>query len=134
MKAVFADTFYFLALLNPTDNAHKSALSAPISDYGRVITSAWVLIEVADALSFPPNRSVFLNLLSKLKNNPQVVIVPPDRDFFEKGLERFSQRLDKEWSLTDCISFIIMEQNEITDVLTGDNHFGQAGFRVLLKD
>ena len=133
MKAVFADTFYFLALLNPADDAHKAALSAPLSDYGKVITSAWVLIEVADALSFPPNRSVFLNLLSKLKNNPHVVIVSPDQHFYDSGLVRFSQRLDKEWSLTDCISFIIMEQNEISDALTGDSHFGQAGFSVLLK-
>jgi len=94
VKAVFADTFYFLALLNPTDDAIERPLSAPISDYGKVITSAWVLIEVADALSFPPTDQFFEPPFQTSKK-PQVVIVPPDQEFFEKGLERFSHGLIK---------------------------------------
>lgn len=62
-----------------------------------------------------------------------VVLLPPDQILFDAGLELYASRSDKEWSLTDCISFVVMRERGITDALTGDHHFEQAGFVALLK-
>ena len=60
-------------------------------------------------------------------------IVPATQALFHRGLERYAARPDKDWTLTDCISFVVMEDEGITDALTGDQHFVQAGFKVLLS-
>jgi predicted nucleic acid-binding protein len=67
-----------------------------------------------------------------LRNDPDAVIVPPSQELFDRRVELFGRRLDQSWSLTDCISFVVMEQQRIRDALTGDRHFEQAGFRALL--
>ncbi len=131
MNAVFADTFYFLALINDRDAAHPRALQF---DAARpLITTAWVLTEVGDALSVPENRPAFLQLLETLQDSPDARIIGPTDELFKRGIELFRQRVDKEWSLTDCISFVVMNDERVTDALTGDRHFEQAGFRALLK-
>ncbi len=96
-------------------------------------TSTWVLVEVADALATPGRREKFLPLLRFLRANPQVTILPPDPEIFERGTVMFHQRRDKAWSLTDCISFLIMHDRGLRDALTGDHHFEQAGFNALMK-
>ena len=65
--------------------------------------------------------------------NPQVKLIPPDVALFDAGVQLFANRPDKEWSLTDCISFVVMQQEGITQALTADHHFEQAGFQALLK-
>ena len=100
---------------------------------GLVVTSAWVLTELANYLAGTGNRNAFVRLLRELRKDAQVVIVPPGEEFFERGIELYAARADKRWSLTDCISFLIMEERGITDALTTDHHFEQAGFRALLK-
>ncbi len=133
MKRVFADAFYYFALLNPSDEAHRRAVEFTGSFDGKLITTAWVLTELADGMANPANRRVFMNFHHELCGDPQVVIVPPDADLFEQGLELYGRRPDKGWSLTDCISFVVMEEQEIAEALTGDHHFEQAGFAALLK-
>ena len=131
MNAVFADTFYFLALVNEQDSAHAAAVGyeAPVG----LITTAWVLTEVGDALSAPENRPAFLRLLDTLRETPDIRVLEPATALFERGVQLFRERPDKEWSLTDCISFAAMREAGITEALTGDRHFEQAGFRALLK-
>jgi uncharacterized protein len=131
--AYFADTFYFLALLNPDDQAHGDAVRWASKPRGSLITTAWVLTEVADAMSAPANRSSFLTLLSGLRRNPVVEILPAEAKIFDRGLDLYARRLDKAWSLTDCISFVVMSDRGLTEALTGDHHFDQAGFRALLR-
>ncbi|MBI5774136.1 MAG: type II toxin-antitoxin system VapC family toxin [Verrucomicrobia bacterium] len=131
MSALFADSFYFLALLNPRDTAHAGALRFEASL--PLVTTAWVLTEVGDALSAPENRGVFLHLLDLLRAAPDTRIIPPTGEMFERGVELYRQRPDKEWSLTDCLSFVVMEEQGIAQALTGDHHFEQAGFVALLK-
>ena len=97
------------------------------------MTTAWVLTEVGDALSAPENRTAFLQLVDTLLTSQDARILGPTPELFARGVELFRQRPDKEWSLTDCISFAAMLQEGITDALTGDHHFEQAGFRALLK-
>lgn len=132
MKPLFADTFYFLALLNAGDQAHRRALQFE-AEAAPLVTTAWVLTEVGDALSAPENRAVFLQLLDTLQASPDVRLLPPSEALFTRGIELYRQRPDKEWSLTDCISFAVMATEELTEALTGDHHFEQAGFRALLK-
>jgi uncharacterized protein len=133
MTTVFADTFYFLALLNPKDQAHARAVAAAATLQGMVVTTAWVMTELADAMSSPANRMEFIATLDDLRKNPQVRLHLPDPVVFDEGVQLFANRPDKDWSLTDCISFVIMHKEGITQALTGDHHFEQAGFQALLK-
>lgn len=133
MKVYFADTFYFLALLSPDDAAHERAANIAARLPGRLVTTAWVLTEVGDAMASPLNRPLFLELLRSLRANPAVEILPADEGLFEAGVGLYARRPDKEWSLTDCISFAAMEQRGLFEALTGDHHFEQAGFRAMLK-
>jgi predicted nucleic acid-binding protein len=133
MKEVFADTFYFIALLSPTDSAHERAKQNTAGQQALLVTTAWVLTEVANALSRRETRAGFIKALDALRTNAGVAIIGHDDSLFEAGIELYRTRADKDWSLTDCISFVVMERRGITDSLTGDHHFEQAGFRALLK-
>jgi uncharacterized protein len=135
VKPVFADTFYFIALLNPSDAAHE-----PASSFGRgkrqrppILTTGFVLTEVADALCHQSQRELFINLLKVLRARRFFTIVPPSEGLFDAGVELYSRRPDKDWSLTDCISFHVMRDQGISEALTADKHFEQAGFVALLK-
>lgn len=132
MNAKFADTFHFLALLNRNDRAHRRAVEASQSRTGALVTTEFVLLEVADAMSGPKDRFAFLQLLTALRADDSVIIDPVSSDRFEQGVALFAARSDKEWSLTDCVSFVVMQEHKLTDALTGDRHFVRAGFRALL--
>jgi len=133
MKTVFADAFFFFALVNPRDAAHSAAVALARARPGRLLTTAFVLIEVADGLVTTPDRSLFQEILADLEQKPGATIVPPTQDLFERGIGLYISRPDKQWSLTDCISFVVMKEHDITEALTADHHFEQAGFVALLK-
>lgn len=133
MRTVFADSFYFFALLNDRDPAHERATAFGQSYFDRVITTHWVLTELADGLSRPATRFVFMATLDELRADPRITIVGCNDELFNAGVSLFGQRPDKYWSLTDCVSFIVMQREGITEALTGDKHFEQAGFVALLK-
>ena len=133
MRAAFADTFYFLALANEADGCHERARGVSRDRTRPFVTTAWVLTEVADAMARRKDRPTFLRLLDDLVSDPRITIVPPTQELFERGIELYAQRPDKDWSLTDCISFAVMRQMHITEALTGDSHFEQAGFTTLLE-
>jgi len=133
VKAIFADSFYFLALLRLEDSAHARAIAASQNRTERLITKAWILTEVADALAAPAMREGFPRLLAALLADPACTIVPPTQDLFDAGVELYVRRPDKAWSLTDCISFVVMREHGMNEALTGDRHFEQAGFIALLK-
>src|SRR5205807_2193862 len=122
MNEVFGDTFYFIALLSPSDRAHGRARNAT-NGHGRIVTTIWVLTEVANALAKRAMRQGFLNMLDALESNPTAVIVGHDEPLYDNGIELYRERPDKDWSLTDCISFVVMQERAITDALTGDHHF-----------
>ena len=132
MIATFADTFYYLALLNPKDQAHGEAMAIGAGLAGGLVTTRAVLTEVGDALARPADRPKFLALLAALEASPEVTIVPVDDDLFRRAVELYGARADKGWSLTDCLSFVVMRDLEVLDALTADRHFSQAGFRPLL--
>lgn len=133
MSAVFADTSFYVALLNPNDRFHQASRVQTQAITGPFITTEWVLLELANYLSKAHNRRLFVALLDDLKSDGRVMIVPSSPEVFEQGVTSYRNRPDKDWSLTDCISFVVMEQNRVRDALTVDHHFEQAGSRVLLK-
>lgn len=133
MKAVFADSYYYLAFINPRDAGHQDTIRFAQSFVGRTITTEWVLAEVADALSAPEQRPLFLELLALLRQQPGLQIVEAEHRIFERGVELFEKRPDKAWSLTDCISFVVMHEHGILEDLTVDHHFEQAGYILLLQ-
>jgi uncharacterized protein len=133
MNRVFADAFYYYAIINDADEAHERAVTLSQELGGQIITSAWVLTEVADGLCQSKNRWAFIHLYESLKEDPDVIVLPPDPDLFEEGISLYGSRPDKDWSLTDCISFCVMKREGIREALTGDHHFEQAGFVALLK-
>ena len=133
MKAVFADSFYYLAIVNANDAAHDRAIRISEILAGSVVTTAWVLTEVADAMAAPEQRRGFLQLLETLRKDADVTIIPPHEEVYEAGIDLYSRRPDKDWSLTDCISFAVMEEMGLQEALTGDRHFEQAGFQAILK-
>lgn len=133
MPALFADTFYFLALLNSADASHEAAAAFTGSPSATIVTTAWVLTELADGLATTSGRSVFPSFLADLESAPNVRVIGPGAALWRKGVELYSRRPDKGWSLTDCISFVVMGDMGIGDALTADHHFEQAGFRALLK-
>ena len=129
MKTYFADTYYFLAMLNVAD-AHRNQVEAfNVIASPLLVTTAWVLTEVADALAAPRHRALFGELMRAVEEQPGIRVVPAGPALFEAGTRLYLARPDKEWSLTDCISFVVMKDERITQALTGDRHFDQAGFR-----
>src|SRR5947209_3501310 len=132
MIDVFADAFYYIALLNPSDRWHAAAVEATRNLQGRLITTNWVLVEVADALCAPSIRSTAYQFLKRLQSDPNTLVISSEPDWYARGLIRFGSRRDKQWSLTDCISFEVMNENGLRDALTGDQHFVQAGFNAIL--
>jgi len=135
--SVFLDTAYAVALASTTDEYHHHALALAdeLEASGTRLVTTWaVLLEIANALSKLQYRHAALRLLSSLQGDVSVEIVPLTGPLFEQALKLYSDRPDKEWGLTDCISFVVMETQGIRDALTADEHFQQAGFRALLRE
>ncbi len=127
MNELFADAYFFIALLNPRDQHHTKVHGGFRANYRHLVTTSWVLVEVVDALCTPSTRvAVHWFLVSALKDSTLWVAREPI--WLDRGLDLFGSRPDKEWSLTDCISFAVMTERGLTHALTGDRHFAQAGF------
>jgi predicted nucleic acid-binding protein len=135
MMRVFADTNYWIALLNPQDGLHARAAEA--SERFRpsdIVTSDMVLTEVLNSFSDagPHLRRGAAKLTEALWES-SVTVHPFTRDLIEQALARYDSSGDKSWSLTDCASFYVMEQGGIRAALTYDRHFIQAGYEALLR-
>jgi predicted nucleic acid-binding protein len=134
---VFVDTSFFIALLNSNDNDHLQAVTlqtALTSERVHKITSEYVLMELGDGLSRLRFRPLASQLINLVQQDQSFEIVPASSALFTKSLALFNQRTDKEWGLTDCSSFIIMQEGGLAAALTADHHFQQAGFSALLLD
>ena len=135
MITVFIDTLYWVALINPQDQWHESAVqvrAALIPFHG--VTTETVLIEVANyfCASGVGGRATVAGVISDILNDPEIEIIPHTRETFLSGLELYEARLDKGYSLSDCISMNAMRERGLTEVLTHDKHFAQEGFSILL--
>lgn len=129
----FADTSFFVAAVSPRDNKHAAAVSLTKQLRAPILTTEFVLVEVGNWLASSGDRAVFVQLARDLDADVTTTIVPATRDLFVAGLDLYAARLDKGWSLTDCISFVVMQQYKVTEALTADHHFAQAGFVALMR-
>jgi predicted nucleic acid-binding protein len=136
MTALFADTFYWVALADFTDNAHWRALALTSERAAsRIVTTDEVLAEYLTFFSAAPEpvrREAADSVEGILASS--VILVIPQRASFLAGLQLYRARPDKGYSLTDCISMQTMRKEGHTEVLTNDRHFEQEGFRALFRD
>jgi uncharacterized protein len=133
---LFLDTSYVIALAVPRDEHHPQALNIRAhiqSQNTSLITTLAVALEIGNALSGQKYRIAASGLLEALSNDKMIEIVPVGEGLYRDGLRLYKDRIDKDWSLTDCISFLVMQNRRMTDALTTDRHFEQAGFRALLR-
>lgn len=131
MTPVFADTSFFIAFLCEDDMDHENALSIARGLRRSVITSQWVLAELGSFLRRPAQRERFAPFVKGLSRNSGFQILPADAASFDAGVQLYASRPDKGWSFTDCISITQMQRLGLSDVLTTDHHFEQAGFRIV---
>jgi predicted nucleic acid-binding protein len=137
MKRVFADADYWVAILNPHEQLNPKARSASARlTNARLVTSEMVLTELLAFYSQKGEqfRDGAVSLIERMRQNPNVTIVPQTSAQFQGALAIYKQYRDKEWSLTDCASILIMREQSITEALSHDQHFEQAGFQALLRE
>ncbi len=133
MRAIFADTSFYIALVNPRDGLHRAATDFARQFRGSTFTTEYVLIEVGNWLARSADRPLFLKLMRQLRADPQTTVIEADHRLFGRGLDLYERRPDKDWSFTDSISFVVMRELELSDAATADTHFRQAGFSILLR-
>jgi predicted nucleic acid-binding protein len=134
MKQIFADTSYWIGLVNPRDQIHQKVIKITQQLFSvRLVTTEMVLGELLNSFSDSPFRRTVAGMVLKLRNDRNLRIVPQTSEQFESALRRYKQATDKSWSLTDCASFQVMEAEQIQAALTHDQHFAQAGFEMLLR-
>jgi uncharacterized protein len=129
---VFADTSYFQALLSSRDEHHQAAVAASRRGWRQTVTTEFILVELAASFSKPEDRNDFLLIDRMVRTRTDVLLIPASTALLQLGRDLFAARPDKAWSLTDCISFVVMREHELTAALTTDHHFAQAGFQALM--
>jgi predicted nucleic acid-binding protein len=126
---IFIDTGYILALANTADHYHDCARATSLVVSPPFLTTEAVLVEIGNALSKTSWRQLGIATLHDLQADPDIQVVPVTTELFERAVDLYSTRLDKEWGLTDCISFVVMQDYKLTQALTTDRDFEQAGFQ-----
>ena len=134
MTPIFIDTSYVLALVNAADKYHERACAGALQVSGPFITTEAVLTEIGNALSRTRWRALGVATLHDLRTDPNIEAAPVDAPLFERAVALYIARKDKEWGLTDCISFVLMQERRLTHALTTDRHFEQAGFQNALAE
>jgi hypothetical protein len=136
MKKVFADTGYWIALLNPDDDLHQKARQISVTLISTpIVTSEMVFTELLNAFSGKGKsyRQKAVRFIKHAFTNPEIEVFLQTDALFQNALELYDQRPDQGWSHTDCTSFQIMQQQNILEVIAYDKHFEQAGFIALLR-
>jgi len=126
---IFIDTGYVLALVNTADKYHECAYATSLVVQPPFITTEAVLTEIGNALSKIRWRMLGFATINDLRTDPDIEVVAVDAALFDRAIILYGSRSDKEWGLTDCISFVVMQERGLTHSLTTDRHFAQAGFQ-----
>ena len=136
MAVVFADAGYFIARMDRRDSLHEraEALFRDLEPF-EIVTTEMVLVEVLNHFSGAGEniKSIVTQLTLDMEENPDVEIVPQTHESFRAARDLYASRQDQTWSLTDCASFIAMEERGITEALAFDRDFEQAGYVALLR-
>lgn len=132
---IYVDAAGWIALVNRRDALHTEAVriyKQRLQEQCQLITASVVLLEVGNWLSPAPLRGLAIDLLKRIEQSSRIEVVHVTPDLYARGWKLYGDRLDKDWGIIDCISFVIMQERKLNDALTGDHHFEQAGFNVLL--
>lgn len=135
--SVFLDTAYVTALVNTRDQWHEAALRWErrlAVERRRLVATEFILVEIGDALAAVRFRAHAIKIIATLRSSTLVEIVPVTTGLFQAALWLYESRLDKDWGLTDCTSFVVMKDRNLSEALSTDDHFRQAGFRALLLE
>jgi uncharacterized protein len=138
MTDLLIDTSGWGNLIDPTQPFHQQTATlyrAARQQKHRILTTNYIITEVVALLTSPLRipRPQIIAFVQSLKDSPYIEILHIDPETDAQSWQLLASRQDKAWSLVDCSSFVIMEQNKITEALTNDHHFEQAGFIRLLK-
>jgi predicted nucleic acid-binding protein len=125
------DTGFVVALVNENDQYHQKALKLAnqFEGYPTVITDV-VLLEIGNSLA-KNFKTQAIEIINHFYSSPEVTIVHLNPVLLKQGLKIYQSYQDKTWGLMDCVSFVVMREMKITDALTFDKHFAQAGFNLL---
>jgi uncharacterized protein len=134
MKSVFIDTSFVIAMFTPEDKHHKQAveIARDLFDYQKIWITDAVLYEIGNSF-VKSNKKIVAEFIQDCYNTDQIEVVKTDELLLLRALERYATYLDKDWSLTDCISFEVMKEYGIDKAYSSDHHFGQAGFQYMLR-
>ena len=135
MNKLFIDTSGWIALVNRSDSLHTTATSIYNDWFAagwEFITHVGVMLEVGNALSLVRLRHLAVRLKARIDASAQIEVIPLTETLYQTGWQLYANRPDKDWGLVDCISFVIMREQGLTEALTADRHFHQAGFKKLL--
>jgi predicted nucleic acid-binding protein len=130
---IFVDTSFLLAVLDEGDQLHSCAEAWQSNVSETLVTTDYVLWELLNAFSATPNRARGHDAIAAIRSSPHWSLVRASEELLDQGLQFHQKYQDKDWSLTDCISFIVMRDRRLTRALTHDHHFEQAGFEALLR-
>jgi uncharacterized protein len=130
---IFLDTGYFVALFSLDDDLHDGAVAWSLQLNEPLLVTEYVLWECVNTFSKPKDRASAHALIEQVGSDPACELVRASPDLFAAGLRLHRDRPDKEWSLTDCVSFHVMQERGLTRALAYDIHFEQAGFEALLR-
>ncbi len=130
---IFLDTGYLIALLNPRDELHSRAQAWAEQMDGPLLLTDYILWETINFFSSPTQKPKAHALVRQLRADAAFEIVPATPALFDAGLQLHRECADKAWSLTDCVSFLVMRERGVTQALPYDQHFEQAGFEALLR-
>jgi predicted nucleic acid-binding protein len=133
VKPIFGDTSFYAACLMPRDAHHAQAVGLSQNNRATILTTEFVIVELVNFFSGTNGRSTVADFVTSLRSDPDTIVIPAMSELLQRGFELFSRRPDKEWSLTDCISFVVMEEHGVSEALTSDQDFEQAGFTALLR-
>lgn len=133
-NSILIDTVFVLALINKRDQYHQRATElADFYDGHPLVVTEAVLLEIGNALA-RNFKAQAVEVIEGFRFSTEVEVVPLSPSLFEQGFKLYKQYQDKEWGLVDCLSFIVMRQAGMTEALTYDQHFVQAGFQALMRD
>jgi predicted nucleic acid-binding protein len=130
---IFVDTGYLIALADHADELHDRAMAWSLLISEPIALTDYIIVETLNALSDPADRPYWHRLVDSIRQSPDYDIVHVDYDLHLRACELHHARTDKHWSLTDCVSFVVMQERKIWRALAYDHHFDQAGFEALLR-
>lgn len=133
MNRVFADTAFYVAIVNARDDLHESARTFSETYTGPVITTEYVLVELRHWFIRNGCRDQYPAVANAIRTDPHTTVIPADGNLLAEAAQLYASRPDQNATLTDCISFIIMKRHNLTQALTPPEPFQQAGFTTLLS-